>query len=111
MITLRWLLPVFLPLAAALLLAASAASAATTFRLGHVTATTHPFHDGAVRFADAVAKATNGAVKVNIFPSRQLGDDIALLQQVQMGGVDCGVISRRSSRLPSPPSTRSSCPS
>ena len=94
MITLRWLLPVFLPLAAALLLAASAASAATTFRLGHVTATTHPFHDGAVRFADAVAKATNGAVKVNIFPSRQLGDDIALLQQVQMGGVDCGVISQ-----------------
>ena len=94
MITLRRLLPVALLLVAALLLAASAASAATTFRLGHVTATTHPFHDGAVRFADAVAKATNGAVKVNIFPSRQLGDDIALLQQVQMGGVDCGVISQ-----------------
>jgi len=73
--------------------ASAAPAAVTTLRLGNATSTTHPFHHGAVGFADTVSKATNGAVKVNVFSARQLGDDGALLQQVQMGGVDLGMIS------------------
>lgn len=74
--------------------ASAAAAAVTTLRLGNATATTHPFHHGSMAFADAVSKATNGAVKVNVFPARQLGDDGSMLQQVQMGGLDLGVISQ-----------------
>ena len=73
--------------------AAAKTGAGMTLRLSHGAATTHPHHDGAVRFAAALDKATNGSVKIEIFPARQLGDDIANLQQTQLGALDLSLVS------------------
>src|SRR5690625_1952735 len=62
-------------------------------RLGHVTQESHPFHIGAQHFADLVEEKTNGEVTIKIFPSRQLGDDRELLEQIINGSLDMGVIS------------------
>ncbi|KAB7623679.1 TRAP transporter substrate-binding protein [Alkalilimnicola sp. S0819] len=69
------------------------AAAQTTIKLGHVTQTSHPFHTGAALFKEAVEQKTDGELKVQIFPARQLGDDKQLLEGVRLGTVDAAVIS------------------
>lgn len=64
----------------------------TTLRMGHIFPTTHPYHLGLVRFAEEVAKRTNGGVKVEVFPSAQLGGEIALLEGMNLGTVDGGAV-------------------
>lgn len=59
-----------------------------SFRIGHGSATSHPYQVGAEMFADAVAKASNGDIKINIFPNGTAGDDLAMMQQAQIGGLD-----------------------
>ena len=59
-----------------------------TFRIGHGSATSHPYQVGAEMFAEAVSKASNGDIKVNIFPNGTAGDDLAMMQQAQIGGLD-----------------------
>ncbi|MDE0924148.1 TRAP transporter substrate-binding protein [Aurantimonas coralicida] len=68
-------------------------AADVTINLGHVTQTSHPFHTGAEMFKKAVEEATDGRVAVQIFPSRQLGDDKELLEGVRLGTVDSAVVS------------------
>jgi len=62
-------------------------------RLGHVTQTSHPFHLGAAKFAELVENKSNGNIKIELYPARQLGDDRELLEQVMNGTLDMGVIS------------------
>lgn len=71
--------------------AGPAASAEVTLRLGHATFESHPFHDAAVRFRDAVAARSNGEIEIQIFPSRQLGGVKELTEGVQFGTVDMTV--------------------
>lgn len=76
-------------------LMASAASAAmadpVTLRLGHAVFETHPNHDTALRFKEAVERLSNGDVKIQIFPARQLGDVKELMEGVELGTVDMTV--------------------
>ena len=60
----------------------------TTIKLGLSSSKPHPFNDAGDRFAAAVDKLSNGQMKVQIFPSRQLGDDKALTEGVRFGTVD-----------------------
>ncbi|WP_126975179.1 TRAP transporter substrate-binding protein [Frigidibacter oleivorans] len=62
-----------------------------TLRLGHAVFEAHPNHDTAVRFKEAVERLTNGEVKIEIFPARQLGDVKELMEGVQLGTVDMTV--------------------
>lgn len=62
-------------------------------KLAHAAQTTHPFNIGAEKFAELVDKKSNGNIKIEVYPSRQLGDDTAILQQVMGGTLDMGVIS------------------
>jgi TRAP-type transport system periplasmic protein len=64
-----------------------------TVRLGHVTQTSHPFHIGAQMYADKVSELSQGSIKIEIYPARQLGDDRQLLEGIQLGTVDMAVIS------------------
>lgn len=64
----------------------------TTLRMGHIFPTTHPYHLGLVKFAEEVEKRTNGTVKVEVFPSAQLGGEIALLEGMNLGSVDGGAV-------------------
>lgn len=61
-------------------------------RLGHVQAVTHPYHLGAMAFAEKVGELTNGKIKVEVFPSSQIGNEIDMIESMQMGTIDMGVI-------------------
>lgn len=71
---------------------ASAASAQdVTLTLAHAVFESHPFHDAAVRFAEAVDARSEGTINIDIFPARQMGDVKELMEGVQLGTIDMTV--------------------
>ena len=66
-------------------------AAEVTLRLGTAVFKSHPAYDGAVKFRDNVRRLTNGAVEVQIFPARQLGDIKELVEGVQFGTIDISI--------------------
>ena len=64
-----------------------------TLRASCSTAPTHPYSVGLEKFAELVAERTNGAIKIDIFPSAQLGDERANIEDLQMGTLDIAVSS------------------
>jgi len=73
---------------AALSLAATGASAATTLRFGHANNNGEIATDLFQEFADNVTKRTKGEVTVKVFPAEQLGKEGDLIQQVKSGALD-----------------------
>lgn len=59
-----------------------------TLKLGHVQATTHPYHIGAEAFKSKVEDLTEGKVTVDIYPNSQLGGEIDMIESAQMGNLD-----------------------
>jgi len=57
-------------------------------RLGHNNAVTHPVHLAAMEFAEGVAERSEGRLKIEIYPSGQLGDTRVLSEGVRLGTVD-----------------------
>ena len=68
-------------------LGATAALAAEqyTLNIGHVLDPQHPVQIGGLRFAQVAAEKSGGRIKVNLFPSSQLGSDREALQNTQSG--------------------------
>ena len=64
-----------------------------TLRASHSCAETHPYHLGLLKFAELVDEKTDGKVKIDIFPSAQLGDERANIEDLQMGTLDIAVSS------------------
>ncbi|MFB4162410.1 TRAP transporter substrate-binding protein [Alteribacillus sp. JSM 102045] len=62
-------------------------------RLGHQTPEETNYHRGSLRFKKLVEEKTNGAVRVDIYPFRELGTDRELLEAMQFGTLDLGMIS------------------
>lgn len=60
-------------------------------KIGHYLDEKHPMHLASIQFADAVAKRTNGAITVAIFPSSKFGNSQEILEQVVMGVVDIAI--------------------
>ena len=67
---------------------ATGAQAQTALKFGHVVGTDHAIHVGATAMAEHVGKCTTGAVKIDIYPSGQLGNEGALIDQTKFGAVD-----------------------
>lgn len=63
-----------------------------TLRLAHVVNEQDGFHIAAVKFQDLVAERTEGAVSIELYPNASLGDERTLLEGMQIGTVDMGVI-------------------
>jgi len=63
-----------------------------TLKLAHATQTTHPYHIAAVKFAELVSSKSNGRLIIEIYPSRMLGDDGEIAEQIMNGTIDMGVI-------------------
>ena len=82
----------------ALVLAASGAALAQgksmTLKLGHGHSPQHPDHLGLVYFKELVEKATNGRIKVEVFPSAQLGNESEMCEQTKLGTIT-GLIGAR----------------
>ena len=85
----RWLLRT--AVIAALFLAVPAV-AATTIKLGVVTKPGSAQNIVAEKFKTLVEERTGGDVTVKIFHSASLGNETEILQQIQMGTVEMGVI-------------------
>lgn len=73
---------------------ATSASAATTIRLGWTTADSEadPYAITAHYFKEELEAAAPKEFNVRFFPSNQLGNDTEMLQGMQMGTLDAGVI-------------------
>jgi len=71
---------------AAFLVAAGTAQAQqVTLRFAHNLSPTEPFNLAAEQFAENVRKASNGDIRVTVYPSEQLGPNKEILQLVQQG--------------------------
>lgn len=67
---------------------AESAEETITLRLGHTLTTSSPYHHYAEVFAEEVNSATDGRVKVDLYPSSQLGGEAEMLTAVRGGDQD-----------------------
>jgi len=67
---------------------AASAQAQTALKFGHIVGTDHAIHVGATAMAEHVGRCSAGAVKIDIFPGGQLGNEGALIDQTRLGAVD-----------------------
>ncbi|PJR14526.1 TRAP transporter substrate-binding protein [Sinorhizobium meliloti] len=73
-----------------------------TLRLGIVTPPGHPWNNTALKVGEALKAETNGRLSISVFPAGQLGNEAAMLQQMQSGALDLGWImtAELGSRIP-----------
>src|SRR6056297_2703651 len=57
-------------------------------RFAETNANDDPIVVAAKRFADKVSERTDGRIKIEIFPSGQLGGNADVLKSLQMGAID-----------------------
>lgn len=74
-----------------------------SFKLAHITAPDHMWHKAAEKFKEELDKRSDGRMKLDIYPSSQLGTEADMVQQIGAGSVDFGLITAAylSSRSPS----------
>ena len=63
------------------------AQRARVFRFGHMLPTDTPYHKAIVIFADEAAKLSSGRIKIEIYPSSQLGTIPEMLSATQVGSL------------------------
>lgn len=69
--------------------AGSQPARAETLKLGHaLPGGDHPYHLGAVKFKELLEARTNGRIKVEIFPSSQLGGERDMVEGLKIGAID-----------------------
>lgn len=66
-------------------LCTTSASAETVVRFAHMNSPDHFVHTAAEAMAAKVAERTNGEVKIELFPSGQLGENGAVVEQMSFG--------------------------
>jgi TRAP-type C4-dicarboxylate transport system substrate-binding protein len=62
-----------------------------TIRLGHIATTDHPTHLATLKFAEWVNSRSQGALKVQIYPNSQLGDERDVQEGMQLGTVEMAI--------------------
>lgn len=77
-------------LAATALLASTLPTLAQTVELnvGHVLTTSSHYHAAAAKLAEVAAAKSNGQIKINVFPSAQLGGEVKQIQSARTGTQD-----------------------
>jgi len=66
---------------------------AKTIRLGHGLDTQHPVHKAMVYFGQRLQERSNGQLKLQIYPSAQLGGERECLELLQIGSLDITKVS------------------
>lgn len=57
-------------------------------KLGHSAQVSHTTHVSAAVLAELVEKKSNGRMKIEIYPARQLGGDVEIIEQVMSGTIE-----------------------
>jgi len=65
---------------------------AIVLKFGHVNSEQTSYHKGIVKFKEEVEKNSNGAIKVEVFPNSQLGNERDLIEGMQLGTIDCAFV-------------------
>jgi tripartite ATP-independent transporter DctP family solute receptor len=65
----------------------------TVIRLGHALSPSHPVHKAMVNMGDRLAEKSDGTMRVEIYPSEQLGSERELLELLQVGSLDITKVS------------------
>lgn len=63
-----------------------------SIRLGHVLPESHSWHIATTGFAEEVTTRTEGRVQIEVFPSGQLGSEKEVIEGLQFGSVQAGLI-------------------
>lgn len=63
------------------------------WKAGHNLSTEHPYHLGLVKFGELMAQKSGGKIKLEVFPSTQLGNERDVIEALQMGTVDITLVS------------------
>lgn len=74
-------------------LSCSSKSDVTVIKLAHCLDVTHPVHKGMVYMADKVAEKSGGHMRVDIYPSEQLGSERELIELLQIGSLAMAKVS------------------
>ena len=61
-------------------------------KLGHIQSESDFWHLGALKFKEELEKRSNGTITLNVYPNSTLGGDRDLVEGMQMGTVDFGLI-------------------
>jgi tripartite ATP-independent transporter DctP family solute receptor len=59
-----------------------------TFRLAETHPADYPTTKGDKKFAELVKERSNGRITIDVFPSAQLGEEKAVIEQVQLGAIE-----------------------
>src|SRR4051812_39253093 len=59
-----------------------------TFRLADTHPDNYPTVLGDKKFAEIVSEKSNGRIKIDVFPNSQLGEEKAVIEQVQLGAIE-----------------------
>lgn len=62
------------------------------FRLGHIAPDDHIWNEGAKKLAEELESRSDGRMTMEIYPGGQLGNDADMMQQIQSGSLDFGLI-------------------
>ncbi len=76
----------------ALPMGAASADEPIVLKLGHINPETGNYHQYALAFKEAVESRSEGRLKIEIYPAGQLGYDRELLESIQFGNLDLGII-------------------
>ena len=68
--------------------AGQAAGGEIVLKAAHVLAADHPYNMGMIRMNEIIQERTNGQIRMDIFPSSQLGNERELTEGIQLGTVD-----------------------
>ena len=63
-----------------------------TLKIGHDHTTTSPFHVCMEEFKESIEAATNGRIKVEIYPAQQLGSAREMIEMMQMGTLEATLL-------------------
>jgi len=64
-----------------------------TLRIANVVQEANPMNMACVSFIEKIESGSNGRIKIENYPARQLGDDSELFAQVQQGSLDMALVS------------------
>ncbi|MCI4650182.1 TRAP transporter substrate-binding protein [Phaeodactylibacter sp.] len=78
---------ILLPVAFLLFSGCSQQDAVTAIKLAHGLDISHPVHKGMVYFAGQVEERSNGQMRIDIYPSGQLGSERQCLELLQIGSL------------------------
>lgn len=77
----------------ALVCSSALAGQAKTLRIGHPVTEDSQWHLGLLRFAELVADKSKGELKIEIYPNLTLGSEREIIEGMQFGSVDMGLVS------------------